>query len=244
MAFVAWCEEEGVDIAIGVNSAAVLSAIPHLPPQVRLVARCANAFDHGYRITMAGRERLLAIIATTPRLQGDLVARYGADPELLVQIPNGVNPIIFERRPSGVRQRHKCLELGFLGRLEHRQKGVMHIPPVVKELNRRGVDFRLRIAGKGKHRAEMEDRLASEIATGQVQFVGALDPLEVPRFLKETDVLLFTSHFEGCPNVLLEALMVGCVPVCWLIEGITDYIVRDGQTGFLSPVGRSCIPGE
>ena len=47
----------------------------------------------------------------------------------------------------------------------------------------------------------------------QVEFVGAIPPKEVPSFLAETDVFVFTSHFEGCPNALPEAIMVGCVPV-------------------------------
>jgi glycosyltransferase involved in cell wall biosynthesis len=127
--------------------------------------------------------------------------------------------------------------LGFLGRLEHNQKGVFHLPDIARELNARGVSFTLRIAGKGKHRQALEKMLCHQIDTRQVQFLGALIPDEVPDFLAETDVFLFPSHFEGFPNALLEALMAGCVPVCWLIEGITDFILDDGKTGFLCPTG-------
>ncbi len=31
--------------------------------------------------------------------------------------------------------------------------------------------------------------------------------------------------------------MAGCVPVCWLIEGITDFIVEHGKSGFVHPLG-------
>ena len=67
--FVAWCTTMKIDIVMGINSEAILSAIPHLPKNVRVVSRCANAFDHGYRITMSGKDRLQAIFATTPRLR-------------------------------------------------------------------------------------------------------------------------------------------------------------------------------
>ena len=60
---------------------------------------------------------------------------------------------------------------------------------------------------------------------------------EIPQFLGETDVYLFTSHFEGCPNALLEAMMAGCVPVCGLIPGITDFLVETGRTGFIEELG-------
>lgn len=236
-AFVDWCEGEGVDVVMGVNSEAILSALPHLPEHTRVLSRCANGFDHGYRITMSGRERLARIVALTPRLARDLVRDYGADPAMIELIPNGIDPAPFEQAVSTSRGQTAELQLGFLGRLEHNQKGVLHLPDIVRELNARGVSFKLRIAGKGKHRRLLETMLSREAEAGQVTFLGALSPAEVPQFLARTDVFLFTSHFEGCPNALLEAMMAGCVPASWLIEGITDFILEDGATGFLCPTG-------
>jgi glycosyltransferase involved in cell wall biosynthesis len=237
MAFSEWCEAERVEMVMGINSEAILSAIPHLSERIRVLSRCANAFDHGYRITMSGRDRLAAIVATTPRLKRDLVEKYAADPHLVKLIPNGIDPLPFDRAAARLRGTGKQLELGFLGRLEHNQKGVFHIPHIVRRLNQANVAFRLRIAGKGRHQATIERQLAAEVAAGQVEFLGAITPSEVPTFFGEIDVYLFTSHFEGCPNALLEALMAGCVPVSWLIEGITDYILNPGETGYISAVG-------
>ncbi len=237
MAFSRWCEDEGVDIVMGINSEAILSSLPHLPEKIRVMSRCANAFDHGYRITMACAERLAAIVATTPRLEHDLVHSYGADPSILHLIPNGISPLPFEAAAATVRGDEPVLRLGFLGRLEHTQKGVFHLPKIVRELNRLNVNFQLRIAGKGKHRSAIERDMKDEIARGRVQFIGAIPPQDVPEFLKGTDIFVFTSHFEGCPNALLEAIMAGSVPVSWLIKGITDFIIEDGNSGFIHPVG-------
>ena len=68
-----WCAAEAIDIVLGINSVAILSALPHLPERVRVMACRANEFDHGYRITLAGRERLAAIVALTPRLRDTLI---------------------------------------------------------------------------------------------------------------------------------------------------------------------------
>jgi len=208
-----------------------------LPEKIRVMSRCANAFDHGYKITMSCAGRLARIVATTPRLERDLINDYGADVSRLRLIPNGIAPEPFEAAATTLRGRESFLRLGFLGRLEDNQKGVFHLPKIVRELNRLGVTFRLRIAGKGKHRSVIERQMRAEIEQGQVEFLGAIPPKQVPSFLSETDVFVFTSHFEGCPNALLEAIMAGCVPVSWRIEGITDFIVEDGKTGFLSPIG-------
>lgn len=237
MAFLKWCEQEQVDLVMGVNSKAILSALPHLPEHIRVLSRCANGFDHGYRITLSGRERLARIVALTPRLARDLINDYGADPAIVRLIPNGIDPEPFEESARTPRGQGSVLQLGFLGRLEHRQKGVFHLPKIVRELKARGVPIRLQIAGKGKHRRVIEREMAPEIEAGQVEFLGAIPPADVPQFLARVDVFLFTSHFEGCPNALLEAMMAGCVPVSWLIEGITDFIIEGEETGFICPTG-------
>jgi len=75
--FAAWCEEKDIDIVIGINSAGILASLPHLPERVRAIARCANGFDHGYRITLICHQRLARIVARTPRLQRGLSLQEG-----------------------------------------------------------------------------------------------------------------------------------------------------------------------
>lgn len=240
MEFRDWCEKEKIDIVMAINSMAILSALPYLPRWIRIVSRCANAFDEGYRITMSGRDRLMRIVALTPRLLEDLTAKYGANSSMIELIPNGIDPTPFGQVNLEKGKNHKRspkLQLGFLGRLEHKQKGVLYLPEIVRELKAHGVDFHLRIAGKGKHRPQLEKRLRPYIDSGDVELVGVISKDEVPGFLKSTDVFLFTSHFEGCPNALLEAMMAGCVPVTFLIDGITDFVLDHGRTGFIAPMG-------
>lgn len=236
VAFAEWCARESVDIVIGLNSVAILSAIPHLPANVRVVARCANGFEHGYAITLAGRERLYGVVALTPKLRDDLIFEFGVDADTVDLIPNGTSPTRFADaadRPRGLGDK---LEIGYLGRLEHMQKGVLHIPKIVRHLTRSGVPFRLRIAGKGKHESQLRSYLSEESAEGIVSFEGALGPDEIAGFLGGLDVFLFTSHFEGCPNALIEAMMSGCVPVASRICGTTDFLIEDGRTGFVCDV--------
>ena len=232
-AFADWCEAEQIAIVMGINSGGVLSSFPHLPERIRVMARCANAFDEGYRVTMSGRERLTRIVALSPRLRDDLVRNYGADPSIVHLIPNGIDPARFETAAAQPRGQGARLELGFLGRLEHGQKGVLHLPAIVEALRARNVDFCLRVAGKGRHADQLRQALSEAEAAGQVAFLGALTPDQIPDFLRATDVFAFTSRFEGMPNALLESMMAGAVPVCFNIAGITDFMIEDGRTGHL-----------
>ena len=238
MAFADWCRSSDVDVVAGVNSVAIVSALPHLPRQIRVISRCASAFDHGYEITMSCRERLARIVVTAPRQARDLVSDYGADEERLCLIPNGTPTARFDAAARSRRGESPGLRLGFLGRLEHHQKGVLFIPGILRQLRGKGVDFGLRIAGKGVHGKALERKLRTLATDGLVECVGALVPDEVPSFLGDVDVLLFPSQFEGCPNALLEAMMAGCVPVASRINGITDFIIEDGRTGYVCPIGN------
>ena len=251
--FTDWCKTEQIDIVMGINSEAILSALPHLPQRIRCMARCANSFDHGYRITLSGYERLTAIIAQTPRQFKDLSETYDAEPDKISIIPNGIDPTPFQpcvdKRRSSVEDRKGLpLRLGFVGRLEHKQKGVLFLPRIIRELDKLNVPFTLRIAGKGRHettlKAEIEKYAEGAPSSAinpqpsKIQFLGALPPSEIPDFLAETDIFLFPSQFEGCPNALLEAMMAGCLPIAWKLEGITDFIIEDGINGAIVPLGE------
>jgi len=236
--FVDWCEKVGVDVVMAINSVAILSALPHLPEKIRVMSRCANAFDHGYRITVACYERLARIVALAPRQIHDLCSDYGVDEGRICLIPNGVAPSLFDAAARSRRGEASALRLGFLGRLEHKQKGVLFLPEILHCLRDNGIDFTLKIAGKGVHRKVLERELKDFIQKGLVEFVGLLPPSDVPDFLGDVDLLLFPSQFEGSPNALLEGVMAGCVPIAWELEGITDFIIKDGQTGFVCPMGH------
>ena len=70
--FVKWAEDTRVDLVMPINSVALVSAIPHLNERCQVVMRCANAFDHGYRITATCPDRVARVVATTPRHVQDL----------------------------------------------------------------------------------------------------------------------------------------------------------------------------
>jgi len=68
--------------------------------------------------------------------------------------------------------------------------------------------------------------------------VGQVLPSELPRFLSKVDVLAYPSRLEGFPNTIVEAMVAGCVPVSWLIDATTDFVIKDGETGFvIDPLG-------
>lgn len=56
---------------------------------------------------------------------------------------------------------------------------------------------------------------------------------DIPNLMSYSDALCLPSIWEGLPVVLLEALSVGCVPICSPVGGIVD-VVKSGVNGLLS----------
>ena len=56
---------------------------------------------------------------------------------------------------------------------------------------------------------------------------------DIPELLARADGFCLPSIWEGLPVTLLEALSVGCIPICSPVGGIINVVV-DGYNGFLS----------
>jgi glycosyltransferase involved in cell wall biosynthesis len=70
-----------------------------------------------------------------------------------------------------------------------------------------------------------------------VEFTGWLSPEKVRAKLRTLDAFLLLSEYEGLPVALLEAMAHGVVPVVTKIESGNTQLVRDGENGFVLPVG-------
>jgi glycosyltransferase involved in cell wall biosynthesis len=129
------------------------------------------------------------------------------------------------------------LRIGYVGRLVREQKRVQELAPLAAELVRRGVDFELHVVGEGAERGALEAEFARRGLAGRARFWGWLAPAEVKRRLKELDVFLLMSDYEGLSVALLEAMGHALAPVVTDIRSGTGEVVADGRNGFLLPVG-------
>lgn len=124
--------------------------------------------------------------------------------------------------------------IGFVGRLAG-DKGISEALDVMAAVRLEMPTARLLIAGA------IDDSDPVDMATKTrlrndpgIEWVGYVD--DVPGFLRRIDLLLFTSHREGLPNVVIEAAACGVPTVGWAVTGVKDAIV-EGSTGRLAPEG-------
>lgn len=97
---------------------------------------------------------------------------------------------------------------------------------------RRGCNLEAVIVGEGPERASLERQVETLELKPHVQFVGRR--ADVPRILRQVDLLALTSRHEGCPNIILEA-MAAKLPVITTPAGDAARLVVDSQTGFVTP---------
>lgn len=100
---------------------------------------------------------------------------------------------------------------------------------VARRLYDEGYDFSVLMIGNNQNQS-----LLAEIQSYECPSVYILgerhNPLE---YLSLSDAYCLCSSYEGMPISLIEALGVGCIPVCTPVGGIVD-VVKDGTNGFLT----------
>lgn len=100
------------------------------------------------------------------------------------------------------------------------QKGFSRFARVASQLTDVDVEW----IGDGEGREELEN--------AGVQVSGWLDHRETLLRIAASDVLLFTSSWEGLPMVLVEAQAIGVPVVAWDCVGVSD-VVHHELTGFV-----------
>jgi glycosyltransferase involved in cell wall biosynthesis len=113
-------------------------------------------------------------------------------------------------------------------------KGFSDLIQAMSVLRDKGRSIRLVIFGQGQLRDEL---------LAQVERLGLSDRIRLPGFTDNTlkyfahaDAFVLSSHVEGMPNVLVEAMMCGCTPVSTDCPTGPRELLQDGRYGYLVPV--------
>lgn len=205
-------------------------AVGTLPPQVRVIMVVHSDepcyFDELKRIG----GNCDAIVCVSTYLNNRVKADFPHLNDRVHYIPYGVSaqPLPPRQKPQG-----RPIKLCYCNRLQEYQKCIFDLPRITRSLTHLKVDFELHIAGDGPDRVALEKEFLNTEAGDRVHFLGRLRQSEVHRLMRESDLFLLTSKFEGLPISLLEAMSHGCVPIVYDIKsGIRD-VITHGVNGFI-----------
>jgi len=139
------------------------------------------------------------------------------------------NPIEFPDTvpESGARRR----EVLYLGRLSA-EKGVACLIDAFAGYGVSG--WTLVVAGDGPERAALEAQVKALGLAERVRFLGQVT--DVASLFETASIFVLPSCFEGLPNALCEAMVMGVASLATATTGARE-VVRDEENGLLAPIG-------
>lgn len=122
-----------------------------------------------------------------------------------------------------------CHVLISVGRLEP-QKGFGDLLTAFVEVHRTHPAARLAIAGIGSLRDELDAQIEALNLQDSVKMLGMRH--DVPRLLAASDLFVSSSHWEGLPVSVLEAMSAG-LPIVATNVGDIPQVIQDGHSGLI-----------
>ncbi|MCM2356993.1 MAG: glycosyltransferase family 4 protein [Geobacteraceae bacterium] len=232
---VAECLRE-FDVVLLNHSVSAQSSLGLLPQSLVAISILHNDDESIYAVGLSNQDNIDNVVTVSERLRIQAIAR-GMPAERVRCIRNGVE--VFPGFPKGSRpfDTDGPLRVAFVGRIEHRQKGVFYLPGILARLSARNIPLQMDIIGSGSDLELLRQRVAAADIKARVRFHGSLTHEDAMRLLQAADVLIMPSHYEGQGVVLFEAMARAVVPVASHLSGVTNVVIADGVNGMLVPVG-------
>lgn len=161
-----------------------------------------------------------------------ILKHYPADPEKIVVRRLGVDPGRWQPSSSN---RVKTFTILSAGRL-HPVKNHEFLIRACHLLKTSGLAFRCLIAGEGPYRASLEGMIDRLGVQREVILLGHVNRRDLSAFYSTADVVVLTSHSEGIPVTLMEAMAMERVVLAPRITGIPE-LITNGINGFVYSSG-------
>lgn len=182
-------------------------------------------------LALLGYDRVLAVSPPLVRY----CAERGVNPDQLTYLPNGIVLDEYERQQSVADARHALgisnhsPQLAVVSRFSV-EKGVDRAIRLLQRLAASQPSATLHLIGDGPERERLVE-IAEQLGVSErIRWWGW--QTRTQPILEAMDALLLTSHTEGLPNVVLEAMALG-VPVAATRVGAVPEVLDQGGCGVL-----------
>jgi glycosyltransferase involved in cell wall biosynthesis len=195
-----------------------------LPHSVRLVERLTAGWVAKYvAVSEAARQAIIKYLELSPN---KIVTILNAVDLIPFRHPRGDGSVI--RAALGISP--DAVVVGSVGNL----LPLKNYASLVRWFGELLARFQLLIIGEGKERQVLESLVRELHLTDRVRLPGFRS--DIPEVLGAMDIFAFPSLSEGLPRAVMEAMAAG-LPCLVMDVGGNAEAVRDGQTGFVVPLG-------
>jgi glycosyltransferase involved in cell wall biosynthesis len=169
-----------------------------------------------------------ALVGVSEGVRERLLAQ-GLPADKTVAIPNGIDLERFAL-PDGEREAGLLMSARFARQKDH----ATLLRALALLTSHHGLQPRLQLAGVGPLQSQMQ-RLSARLGLQrQVVFLGHYR--DMPALLRSQAIYVLSTHFEGMPLALVEAMAAGCACIASDVIGVRG-VIEDGHTGLLVPEG-------
>ena len=184
------------------------------------------------------------VVTVSEELQEKLVKLHGYRYCDLMTIPNGIDLGLFEKGEADRAEARRWIGadensfiVGFVGRID-KEKNPLLMMEVMKRVFQKQPEVLLAVAGEGRMRDQVADRVRSLGIVDKVRLMGHIK--DIPLLLSGFDAFFMCSLYEGHPIALCEAMASG-LPCVTTPVGGTRRMMKHEKNGFV--VGFNDIMG-
>lgn len=215
-----------IDVKLG-GLAAKLAGMSNIIYRRGMPHPLKNSFLNRYYFTNV----LTRIIANSNEVKRSLLeGNTWLNEKKISVIYNGV--FVPESKPQR-KVRTTPFIIGNLGRLVE-QKGQEDLLILARNLKEKTtLPFKIIIGGDGPLKSKLQHEINVQQLENEIELKGHVDNVE--HFMKEIDLLVFPSRFEGSSNVLIETL-ANIVPIVAYDIEPNKEVIRSDVSGILVPL--------
>lgn len=156
---------------------------------------------------------------------------YNVSTERIRVMGNGVDHRFFVPDDSRLQRKR----IFWAGRLDS-GKGLYDLANCAARVIPSDKEISFRVAGDGPLRRRLENLVARLEISERFKILGRLDRRQMLEEYQSAELFLLTSHYEGLPTTVLEAMACGTPCLSTSIGGVRD-LIKDDENGFLVTVG-------
>lgn len=142
--------------------------------------------------------------------------------------------------PSGVKipnyyiEDFSSLRIVFVGRLEIRQKQIVKTIEALCKATKLLPNCSVTIFGDGPNKKDVKEIIYTENCNETIKIEGPIEQDQIQERIRNHNIIVLLSDYEGTPGAIMDAMAVGIVPVCLKCPGGIEELVIDNKTGLLA----------
>jgi len=121
-----------------------------------------------------------------------------------------------------------------------KRKGLLELIRAFEQLQAHHENCHLVLCGEGEDEATIRQAAANSSQKSSIQFIGAVSPDLIDRYIQASDVFVLPSYSEGMPNAVMEAMSCGLPVVATSVGGLPAAL--DGCDGAILVPPREVTP--